>query len=62
MGHVPLDQKQLRSEQSLEHLFYIDELDLLLISMMPSATVTVYSPSDQKRKHELRGHGSADLN
>ena len=50
------DETRLRSEQSIERVFYLPGLDLLLLCERPSAVVSVYSPLKSPCRHEIREH------
>lgn len=50
------DQGRLRSEQSIERVFYLSELDLLVLCEKPSPVVSIYSPKAFGCLHELKGH------
>ncbi|KAL1523030.1 hypothetical protein AB1Y20_017992 [Prymnesium parvum] len=51
-----LDQTRLRSEQSVEKVYYFEQLDRLLLCEGPSAGVLVYSPQASACKNDLKGH------
>ena len=55
------DQTRLRSEQTVERLFYLDALDALLLCERPAPTVSVYSPKASACVHELKGHSAEVL-
>ena len=50
------DQSRLRSEQSIERVYYLAEPDLLVLCERPSPTVSVYSPKAHGCLKELKGH------
>ena len=47
---------RLRSEQSVERVFYLEGLDLLVLCERPSPIVSLYSPKHAACLHELKGH------
>ena len=55
------DETRLRSEQSIERVYYLPGLDLLLMCERPAALVSVYSPKASPCLHELSGHRSEVL-
>ena len=50
------DQTRLRSEQSIEKVVYLPELDMVFLCERPSPTVSIYSPRGSACVHELKGH------
>ena len=50
------DQTRVRSEQSIERIFYLPGLDRLLLCERPAPLVAVYSPTTAACIHELHGH------
>ena len=50
------DQTRLRSEQSLERVFYLPSLDCIVLCERPSPVASIYSTKASACLHELRGH------
>ena len=50
------DQSRLRSGQTIERIFFVPVLDLLLLCERPQPIVSVYSPKHAACLHQLRGH------
>ena len=51
-----IDQNRIRSEQSIEKVYYVSALDVLVLCESPAPLVSIYRPKTVDCLHELKGH------